>query len=250
MKLVQRLPLNGLKGVIFDCDGVLFNSKRSNVCYYNAILSKMGLGPMDSDQESYVHAHAVQESLKYITPQERWGEIPEARGRVNYFTEILPFIDPEPGVFDFLSRVRDAGYLMGVCTNRTNTMERLAWKWGLERFFSPIMTAMKTAAKPHPEMVHRTLAMWRVRPDEVAYIGDTSVDEKTAHAAGVRFWAYKNPKLQAEFNAPDYWTFARAMGLKTRSVARWGADMDVYRGYRWGPNIFFGMGLARGRCRN
>ena len=50
------------------------------------------------------------------------------------------------------------------------------------------------------------LAAWRMTPDEVIYIGDSSVDEQTAKAAGIRFWSFKNPYLDAEIMVPDFWT--------------------------------------------
>ena len=46
---------------------------------------------------------------------------------------------------------------------------------------------------------------------EVAYIGDSKVDEKTAQAAGVRFWAYKDQSLSAEVHIEDFWEIKAAM---------------------------------------
>lgn len=205
--------LDGLQGVIFDCDGVLFDSMYSNQLYYNAILHGLGLGPMTEEQEAYVHAHAVHESLSYIVPRERWDEINQARSRVDYKTEILPHITPEPGMFELLGRLRQAGYLLGISTNRTNTMDWLVQRFGLERFFSPVVTAQEVRPKPHPESLHLILRRWGLLPHQVSFVGDSSVDALTAQAAGVRFWAFRNPGLTAELHIDDFWSMALGMRL-------------------------------------
>ena len=38
-----------LKLVIFDCDGVMFDSKNANRVYYNHMLEKFGHPPMDAE---------------------------------------------------------------------------------------------------------------------------------------------------------------------------------------------------------
>lgn len=60
------------------------------------------------------------------------------------------------------------------------------------------MTSGKVShPKPNPEGVHSILETLEPHPHEVAYIGDSIVDEQTARAAGVAFWAYKNSRLAA-----------------------------------------------------
>ena len=65
MSVLQDLNKN-LKGVIFDCDGVLVASKEANKQYYNLILKGLGMPPMNSEQEDYMHMHTVDESIKYL----------------------------------------------------------------------------------------------------------------------------------------------------------------------------------------
>lgn len=225
-----------IQGLIFDCDGVLFDSFESNRVYYNTILSKLHLPPMTPDQEAYVHVHAVRESLLHITPTERAGEIEWARKQVDYFREIMPHLRPEPGVFELLSGLRERGILLAMNTNRTTTMDRLAARFGLDGFFFPIMTASKAAAKPHPEGAQQILARWGLPLDRVAYIGDSRVDEDTAAAAGIPFWAYKNPRLNALLYIEDFWQLIRGFGLMSPARAgealapRWsGADWPSAR---------------------
>ena len=41
--LLRNKAIAGLKGIIFDCDGVLFDSRDVNIKYYNMIKDALGL---------------------------------------------------------------------------------------------------------------------------------------------------------------------------------------------------------------
>lgn len=202
--LTRPEHLGPVHGLIFDCDGVLFDSLESNRIYYNAILDKLGLGPMDEEQERFVHMHTAAQSLRHIVPQERWAEIDGAVARVDYGEEILPHLKPEPGLYALLDWLRGTGVRMAVSTNRSTTMGMVSRRFGLEHYFWPILDARKVRAKPHPEGVNAILGKWGMDRSRTAYIGDSSVDENTARAGGVRFWAYKNPHLTAHLHVPDF----------------------------------------------
>ena len=57
--------------------------------------------------------------------------------------------------------------------------------------------------KPDPAGVHLILNAWDLPTETVAYIGDSALDERSAAAAGVAFWSYKNPALAAAMEAPE-----------------------------------------------
>lgn len=206
--------LQGVKGIIFDCDGVLVDSKDANRMYYNFVRQKLGMLPMTPDEEEYVHAHAVTASLAYIIPRERLGEAEAARREIA-FADMLEYTYLEPGLVDFLSVMRARGLRLAVNTNRTDSMEFLLETFDLTHFFDPVITAAKVKhPKPNPEGVHRILRDWDVTRHEAVYIGDTSVDEQTARAAGVGFWAYKNPRLAARLHVDGFLNLLRTAAHK------------------------------------
>src|SRR5271169_1735068 len=47
--------------VMFDADGVLFDSTESNVAYYNWIFAKVGEAPLDRDEEIAAVSYAASE---------------------------------------------------------------------------------------------------------------------------------------------------------------------------------------------
>ena len=44
-----------ISAVIFDCDGVMFDSRQANINFYNHLLARYGLQEMTADQVDYVH---------------------------------------------------------------------------------------------------------------------------------------------------------------------------------------------------
>ncbi|THB71572.1 MAG: HAD family hydrolase [Desulfovibrio sp.] len=203
--------LEQLRGLIFDCDGVLFDSFQSNVGYYNAILAEIGMGPMSPKQAEYVHTHTVTQSLAHIAGLERVEEALSMRFKVDYNEVALPYLQPESGLYELLDWLMNQGVRMGVSTNRTTTMDRVVAYYDLGKYFFPVMTASNSRAKPSPEGVYTILDSWGYAPEEVAYIGDSDVDRKTALAADVPFWAYKNPKLKARVHVDDFWKLRRVL---------------------------------------
>jgi len=196
--------LHGVKGFIFDCDGVLVDSKDANRMYYNLVRQKLGMLSMTPEEEEYVHAHAVAASIARIVPADRLEEAEAARREID-FAEMLEYTYLEPGLVELLEGLKEKGYRLGVNTNRTDSMEMLLETFDLTHFFDPVITAGKVShPKPNPEGVHRILREWDVTRHQVAYIGDSVVDEQTARAAGVSFWAYKNPKLAARMHVGSF----------------------------------------------
>lgn len=236
---IQQLFPRGLKGIIFDCDGVLFDSRASNIQYYNLILGALGQPPMSPEDEDYTHMASVGQSLARIVPPALMPKLPEARKRIVYRRDILPLLEPEPGLMELLRWLRDAGFRRGICTNRTTTMEYVLDHFGMTELFFPVMTAARVRAKPHPEGLCATLDAWGLARDEVAFIGDTIADQETARMAGVCFWAYRSPALTARLHLDDFWALRRVLAEYGRG------QCGRERGHMPGQGNGRGVGLGR-----
>ena len=56
------MTTDSTKVIIFDCDGVLFDSKAANIAFYNQILAAVGLAPMTAEEVAYVHVSTAGEA--------------------------------------------------------------------------------------------------------------------------------------------------------------------------------------------
>lgn len=198
--------LRRFRGFIFDCDGVLIDSLGANVVYYNKFRTRFGLPPMSPEDEHYTHIQNVYDSLRRIVPAEVYEEALAYRSQIDY-REVLPFLSREPGIRRLLRWLKVSGFLLGVDTNRMDTVHLVFKNVDLEGYFDPVKTVANTKApKPDPDGVYQILEAWGLQPHEVAFLGDSSVDQHTARNAGVSFWAFKNPELESELLVPDFET--------------------------------------------
>lgn len=201
-----------IRGIIFDCDGVLIDSRDSNRMFYNLIRQRLGLLPLTPEEESYVHSHAVAQCLARIIPPERLEEAEAARRQVDY-ADILPFIYLEDGLVPLLDLLQRRGVRLAVHSNRTNTIERLLRHFDIDRFFDPVVGAGSLShPKPNPEGVFRILQLWGLPKTHVAYLGDSALDERTARAADIQFWAYKNPALLSAMYVQNFDALRACLG--------------------------------------
>jgi len=71
--------------VVFDCDGVMFDSRQSNINYYNHVRHHFNLPSLVEDEISYVHMHTADESIKYIFKEtELTDQALEYRNKMDY----------------------------------------------------------------------------------------------------------------------------------------------------------------------
>ena len=114
-----------LKLVVFDCDGVMFDSKDANNRYYNHILAKFDHPPMDEDESQYVHTHHVVDSVRYI--YRKYPEDYQKADRYRQHLDYSPFLDymrMEPDLIEFLAFLAPE-YKRAISTNRSTTMDKV-----------------------------------------------------------------------------------------------------------------------------
>lgn len=198
--------MNTIELVIFDCDGVLFNSLEANKRYYSAILEMVGRAPLRSDELASVHMLTTDQAIHLLFRDDpvRKAQAFQVASRLNY-ADFIPFMDFEPGVPETLNAIKHH-IRMAILTNRTTTMPRLRDVFGLDRWFDTIVCAMDVERpKPDPEGMHLILSTLSVPSEKAVYVGDSKIDEEVAARAGIPFIAYKNRELrQAAFHVERF----------------------------------------------
>ncbi|GBC62825.1 HAD family hydrolase [Desulfonema ishimotonii] len=196
------MPPQDIKAVVFDCDGVLFDTAEVNRIYYNRILTHLGRPALTEAQFTFAHMHTVDESLAHLFPEdESLAAAQEFRKSMHMnYQEFLQYMTPEPHLRPLLQKLRPR-YRTAIATNRTDTMNRLLSEFDLTDEFELVVTALDVARpKPHPDALLRVLNYFDLSPRQAIYIGDTKVDELATKAAGIPFAAYGDASLSAEFH--------------------------------------------------
>ena len=190
-----------LRLVIFDCDGVMFDSKDANRIYYNHLLEKFGYPLMDEQEEDYVHSHNVLDSINFIFrkyPREI-EEVNQYRISVDY-TPFLKYMVIEPDLKEFLGILKPKFYT-AISTNRSNTMPSVMKMHDLESYFDLVVTSLDVEQpKPHTEGLIKILNHFQLSASEAVYIGDSMVDREHTAGVNMRLISFKNPDLPAEYH--------------------------------------------------
>lgn len=219
--------MNGSNGwnvecVIYDCDGVLFDSFDANSRLYNHIALSVGRDTLTSDELYFCHTHTVYESLGHIfrdDPQREREALDFLRDQVD-FKDFIVYLRMEPHLTEVLQGLKARGISRAISTNRTTSMRHIMERFNLWPHFDVVVTALHLAKKeteakaareilqskpkPDPESVEKILAALKVRREDTVYIGDSHVDRDTARSSGVRFVAYKNDSLEADGLIDDH----------------------------------------------
>jgi HAD superfamily hydrolase (TIGR01509 family) len=200
-----------LKLVIFDCDGVMFDSKNANKHYYNHILEKLGHPAMTPEELDFVHIHNVMRSVRYILRNhpEDIDKAEEYRADLDY-QPYLKYMIMEPDLIEFLEYLAAHGIDAAISTSRTTTMNAILEIFGLKKYFGKVMTTFDvTNPKPHPEALEVILKHYGLTAQEAIYIGDSTVDREHSAGAGMQLIAFKNPALSAEFRVTSFMEIPR-----------------------------------------
>ncbi len=182
----------GCKAIIYDCDGVMFDSFAANFAFYERIMGHMGR-VLDRDEETsrILHTYANREVLAHFFPEpDDFREAVRFAGTMDYL-DLVPLMVMEERFTETLDRLQGS-YHLAVCTNRSTSMDAVLASFGLSSYFGCVMTASKVAnPKPHPEPLFKVLEYYAITPSEALFVGDSAVDHQAATAAGVPFVAYK-----------------------------------------------------------
>jgi phosphoglycolate phosphatase len=199
------MATDSTKVVIFDCDGVLFDSKDANIAFYNQILAAAGLAAMTAAEVAYVHVSTAAEALSYLLTRRVSARVEEvlANSRAVDYAPFIHLMRMEPHLRELLDAV-PRHIKRAIATNRSYTIGAVLSTHGLSSEFDLVVSALDVERpKPHPEALLKILNHFACAAKEALFVGDSETDQISAQGAGVPFIAYKNRTLQADYHIED-----------------------------------------------
>lgn len=186
--------MKGVAGIVFDCDGVLFESRAANLAYYNDILAGFGelpVDPADHERAHLCHTAASPEVFRMLLGEERVAAALDAARLLDY-RRFIPAMQPEPGMTAALAGL-SAHFPLAVATNRGSSMHEILEHFELSNYFRAVVTSRDVPRpKPHPDMLIEAARLLALEPSQILFVGDSELDQAAATAAGMRFAAYRN----------------------------------------------------------
>ncbi|MFM8679033.1 MAG: phosphoglycolate phosphatase [Alphaproteobacteria bacterium] len=182
-------PLNGIRSILFDLDGTLVDSAPDLVGALDALLGEHGRAPVgEAAGRTMIGEGAARLVERGFAAR---GGLPgPVGGLVPRFVEIYEarltrVTRPFEGAVAVLSALRDAGFALGICTNKPDrATHRILGELGLSGFFSAVVGG-DGVRKPDPDPVLRCLAALGGDAREAVFVGDSPVDLAAARAAGL-----------------------------------------------------------------
>ena len=164
-----------IKGVIFDLDGTLVDSRLD----FDAMRSEMGFPegePILEHLDTLTCGHQIEFALEVIHRHEMNG----ARS-----ASIMP------GAIELITLLNELHIPTAILTRNM----RAASKLMLETLGIPIsylLTREDCAAKPDPEGLNQIAARWKIPSHQLVYVGDYKFDLEVAENANMLSCLYKN----------------------------------------------------------
>ncbi|TFE24761.1 pyrophosphatase PpaX [Cohnella luojiensis] len=174
-----------IKAVLFDLDGTIIDTNELIIqSFFHAL---KGVVPEGFGREHIIPSmgQPLTTQLQEFSGQEDVAHLTQAYREYNHLRhdEMVALF---PGVAEAVKQLHAAGIQLGIVTTKMRaTTLRALELLGLRDYMETIVTLDDVEhAKPHPEPVEKAMQALGSVPSETLMVGDSSVDMKSAIAAG------------------------------------------------------------------
>jgi phosphoglycolate phosphatase len=186
--------MSHIDAIIFDCDGVIFDSHSANLAYYNKILNNFSYPLVSHDDHEKAHLCHTACSSDVLTVLMAESDVASALAYASAldYRQFIPHMIPEPDLNEVLSELVKI-YPLAVATNRGRSIEPVLRHFNLREFFSVVVTSHDVERpKPAPDMLLLASEQLNVKTENCLFIGDSDLDQRAAMDAAVPFIGFGN----------------------------------------------------------
>lgn len=204
--LPDQLFPNGVKGIIFDCDGVMIDSADGNRHLYNFVLAEVGLPPMTREQEIFAFQATFREALERLVPAHLLPDIDAAIAKIDYDRDVVSRIKLMPGFVHFIEEAHKRQIRLAIDTNRTDFgINRILDFFHLPPYFDPVISSsIAPDPKPSPAGADMILNAWQLAPEDALFVGDSADDGLAARSSHIPFAAFGPGPLKGDIKVESW----------------------------------------------
>ena len=190
MRDIKR-KLREIKGVVFDMDGLMFDSERIVQLAWNQAGEEMGYGRLgDENMRQTIGFHVVRRQEYFY---EKYGrEFPFEEFKDRYRSAYSEYVEKhgvpaKKGLHELLECFHRRGVPMAIATSSSfeharNNVEREQ----IEKYFTGMITGnMVNEGKPSPEIYQKACELLSVKPEEAVALEDSLHGIVSAQRAGM-----------------------------------------------------------------
>mgnify|MGYP004640067021 FL=1 len=189
-----------VKGVVFDMDGTLLNTLPDLTALTNTVLSDFGYQTHTEEAIRGFIGDGVRALMMRAMPDsasddEKEAALAEWKSRYQEFGRRKTV--PYPNIIEMLEGLKSKGVKLGVLSNKFDAaVKDLAGFYFPATFDVAKGESPTCPRKPDPTGLLASIQEIGLNPSQVAYVGDSAGDIKTAKAAGVMAigvsWGYQS----------------------------------------------------------
>ncbi|MBN1317815.1 MAG: HAD family phosphatase [Anaerolineales bacterium] len=209
--LPPGIPTMPPAAVIWDLDGLLFDTMPNHIASWRLVCQREGL-PFDKDTLLQVSGctnlevgHALLKSQKKSLSQ-AWVESMVRKKKIEYNRRLAEGIPLHEGVLEWLDHFARRGYKQAIASSEgLRNVKLLTANAGIESFFQVILSGEVDVekGKPAPDIFLLASKRVGVSPERCVVLEDAEIGVRAAKAAGMRCIAVANTQTVKSLEAAD-----------------------------------------------
>ena len=201
------------RAVLFDLDGTLLDTLADLADAMNRVLNRHGFPVHDYESYKYMIGNGMETLTRRALPSQSFPEEAVAgylqELRVEYGAHWMDQTKPYPGIEELLAFLHQYEVRLAVLSNKADGFTKQMIRHFLPNGDFEIVEGAKPGVplKPDPNAALSITARMNLAPADFLYLGDTGVDMRTAHAAGMYpvgvLWGFRKAE-ELEENGAEF----------------------------------------------